>query len=98
MNAITAMVRNGQFETQERVNLPDGTEVRLWIESPATDADDLPPTPEEIARTLAAMEQVEPFILTVEEFDAEMIRRQADREWENSQFEQRGERLRKIWE
>ena len=49
MNAITAIVRNGRFETHERVNLPDGTEVRLWIESPTVEADDLPPTPEEIA-------------------------------------------------
>ena len=98
MNAITAIVRNGRFETHERVNLPDGTEVRLWIESPTVEADDLPPTPEEIARTLAAMEMVEPFILTAEESDADMIRQQADKAWERSQFEERGEHLRKIWE
>ncbi|MEJ7590694.1 MAG: hypothetical protein WKF77_04045 [Planctomycetaceae bacterium] len=98
MNAITAIVRNGRFETHERVNLPDGTEVRLWIESATAETDELPPTPEEIARTLAAMEKVEPFILTAEESDAEMIRQQADKAWEKSQFEQRGEHLRKIWE
>ncbi len=98
MNAITAIVRNGRFETHERVNLPDGTEVRLWIESSTVEADELPPTPEEIARTLAAMEMVEPFILTAEESDAEMIRQQADKSWERSQFEERGEHLRKIWE
>ena len=79
MNAITAIVRNGRFETHERVNLPDGTEVRLRIESPTVQADDLPPGPEEIARTLAAMEKVEPFILTAEESDAEVTRRQADK-------------------
>ena len=44
------------------------------------------------------MEKVEPFILTAEESDAEMIRHQADKAWEKSQFEQRGEHLRKIWE
>ena len=98
INAITAIVRNGRFETHERVNLPDGTEVRLWIESSTVEADELPPTPEEIARTLAAMEMVEPFILTAEESDAEMIRQQADKSWERSQFEERGEHLRKIWE
>lgn len=84
MNAITAIVRNGRFETHERVNLPDGTEVRLWIESPTAETEELPPTPEEIARTLAAMEKVEPFIQTGEESGAEVIRQQADKAWERS--------------
>gem|GEM_PF-6015760 len=55
-------------------------------------------SPEEIARTLVAMDKVAPFILTAEESDAEMIRQKADKAWERSQFEQRGEQLRKIWE
>jgi hypothetical protein len=55
-------------------------------------------TAEEIARTLVAMERVEPFELT----DAERAAIEADRQdrkaWEKTHFNERGDRLRGFWE
>lgn len=98
MNAITAVVRNGRLETIERVNFPDGTDVRLWIEPIRRNTEEMPPTAEEIAQTLAAMDQVQPFVLTAEEIEACESRSRADKGWEHDNFELHGEHLRQIWE
>ncbi len=58
MNAIKAIVRNGRIETDEPLDLPDGTEL-LFSEATGS-ADEDEPTPEEIARVLAAMERLQP--------------------------------------
>lgn len=68
---IKGVIRNGRVEVDEPVNLPDGSEVTItgrangkFVGLPDNDR---PMTPDEIARTLAAMEKVEPFELTDEE-------------------------------
>jgi hypothetical protein len=72
MDAIRATWKDGQVVLDGPVDWPDGS--RLVIEpdpSPGRPAsqreDEGPMTPEETARTLAAMDKVEPFDLTAAE-------------------------------
>ena len=53
---------------------------------------------DEIARTLAAMEKIEPFEMTDGERAAIEADRQARKEWEKAQFDEHADRLRRIWE
>ena len=55
---IRTTVRNGRIDVPAPSELADGTEVVLSIGSTAPD--DEPMSPEEIARVLAAMRQLEP--------------------------------------
>lgn len=59
MTTIKTTIRNRRIEVPAPGEIPDGTEVILTIQaSAALDNDPLPP--EEIARVLAAMQQLEP--------------------------------------
>jgi hypothetical protein len=64
-------IRNGQVVVDEPINLPDGSEVTITgcadSKFLGEEDNDRPPTPEEIARVLAAMEKVQPFEMTPEE-------------------------------
>ena len=80
-------------------DLPDETEVEIvpvGFTDPAHDEG--PMSPDEIARTLAAMNEVEPFDMTAEEETAIEADRQARKEWEKAQFDEHGDRLRSMWE
>jgi hypothetical protein len=102
MTIMTAIVRNGQLELPRPLDLPDGTEVEILLPEPGPtadqSADEGPMTPEEIARTLAAMEKMEPLEMT----DAERAVWEADRlarkEWEKAHFDEHAEQLRRNWE
>ena len=68
---MKGVIRNGQVEVAEPINLPDGSEVTITGLAHgsflgATD-DDRPMTPSEITATLVAMQRVEPFDMTDEE-------------------------------
>ena len=71
MPTVKGIIRNGQVIFPDPPNWPDGAEVQVRLLTPAgtkTATDDEGPlTPEEIARTLAAMDKVEPFEMTDEE-------------------------------
>jgi len=58
MSAVLGIVRGGRIELDEPLDLPDGT--TLSIPLPGGVNDDSPMTPEEIARTLAAMQLIQP--------------------------------------
>lgn len=59
MNVVLkGVIRNGRVEMDEPIDLPDGTEVVLTPE--AASNDEGPPTPDEIARVLAAMQRLKP--------------------------------------
>jgi hypothetical protein len=64
-------IRNGQVIVEEPINLPDGSEVTITGHTHGRfigeEDNDRPPTPEEIAAMLAAMDKVEPFDMTDEE-------------------------------
>lgn len=66
MNAIKATVESGRVNVEVPREWPDGTEVEIQPHvGPQSDEDLM--TPEEIARTLAAMERVEPFDMSAQE-------------------------------
>ncbi|MBV9124822.1 MAG: hypothetical protein JO112_15815 [Planctomycetes bacterium] len=102
MTTMTAIVRNGQLELPRPIDLPDGTEVEIRLPQPegndSSREDEGPVTPEEISRTLAAMEKIEPLELSEEEQAAWEADRQARKEWEKAHFDQHAEKLREIWE
>lgn len=60
MNSIKTTIRNGRIDIPAPREFPDGTEVMLTI---AQSDDDQPPTPNEIAHTLAAMDRLQPWDL-----------------------------------
>ena len=74
MTTITATVRGGRLEVAEPINLPDGTELRIPLPGAP---DEGPMSPDEIARVLAAMDQMIPFDLTDAERSAWEAERQA---------------------
>lgn len=94
METIRAIVADGSLQLQSPLPWPDGTEVAIV---PAA-AEDREMTPEEIARTLAAMDQSEPLEMTQEEIAALEAERQSRREWEKSHFFKRAEQLRQGWQ
>jgi hypothetical protein len=102
MTTVTAIVRNGKLELTRPIELPNGTEVEILLPEPGgTDAasdKDGPMTSEEIARTLAAMEKIEPLEMTEEERAALEADRQARKEWKKAHFDERAKKLRRTWE
>jgi hypothetical protein len=101
MTTITATVLNGRLELAGPLDLPDGTEVEIRLPEPeGTDSmsEEQPMTPEEIARTLAAMEKIEPFELTAEEKATLEADRQARKDWEKAQSAECADKLRRMWE
>jgi hypothetical protein len=102
MTTITAVVRKGQLELPQPIDLPDGTELEIQLPAPERarndSEDDEPMTAEEIARTLAAMEKIEPLEMTEPERAALEADRHARKEWEKAHFNEHAEKLRRIWE
>ena len=60
MSAVLGVVRGGRIELDEPLDLPDGTAINIPLPK-GLGNDDLPMTREEIERTLAAMQTLEPF-------------------------------------
>ena len=98
VTTLKGTIQNGQVVLPEPTDLPDGTEVEILPVSRAEAADDEGPvTPDEIARTLAAMEQIEPFEMTDQERAAIEAERRAHKEWEKARFDAHADRLREMW-
>jgi hypothetical protein len=100
MNPIKAMVRNGRIETDQPLNLPDGTPLLvLRSEGAAADAEDpWDNTPEGIAAWLKWYDSLEPLIFSPEEKRLLAEDRATRKEWELSHFEERAHQLRRSWE
>lgn len=95
MSIITlkGVVRNAKVEVDEPINLTDGAEVTI------TGIDeDRPMTPEEIAATIAIMDQLEPVQMSDEELAAWEADRRRRTEKEKSEFANRAESLGRLWE
>jgi len=56
---LKGVIRNGRVEVDEPIDLPEGTEVLVTSGAAGLD-DDSPLPPEEVARVLAAMHQLQP--------------------------------------
>jgi hypothetical protein len=98
MDAINAVVRNGRVETDEPIDLPDGT--RLVVR-PADDddvEDGWDNSPEGIAAWLKWYDSLEPLIFTPEEQKALEEDRKARKAWELAHADERHEKLRRLWE
>lgn len=65
MTPVNAVVRNGKSQIAAPIEFTDGTEVRVWLDVAAHDEG--PMSSDEIERTLAAMDQVQPLEITDEE-------------------------------
>ena len=102
MTTMTAVVRNGRLELSALIDLPDGTEVEIQLsereETSSGQEEEGPMTPDEIARTLAAMEKIEPLEMSDEERAALEADRQARKDWEKAQFDAHSEKLQRMWE
>jgi hypothetical protein len=79
-------------------SLDDSASIEEAIERLELLRDDDETSPEEIARTLATMDQVEPLEMTEEELAAWEAERQARKEWEKAHFFEQAEKLRRMWE
>jgi hypothetical protein len=88
---IRGIIIGGRLEVEVPAEWPDGTEVQI---QPV----DEEMSPEEIARTLAAMDQVEPFEMTPEEEANWEADRRARKEADKATFFERAEELRRQWE
>ena len=96
MTTIKATVRGRRLEVDVPTDWPDGIEVEI---QPLTGMPpDGPMSAEEIARTLAAMDQIEPLVLTEAERRAWETERREQREREKLQFAEHAEKLRRKWE
>lgn len=71
---------------------------RVEMNAVASDCSDDEMSPEEIARILAAMERSEPLELTDQELADWEATRQARKDWAKSQFADRAEKLRRMWD
>ncbi len=98
MSTLKGIIRNGQVIVIGPTDLPDGTEVEILPVSLSALDDGGQVTPDEIARTLAAMEKIEPFEMTDGARAAIEADRLARKEWEKAHFDEHGDRLRSIWE
>jgi hypothetical protein len=98
MIALKGIIKDGQVVLPERADLPDGTEVEILPVGQAEAEEDTPPDPDEIARLLALMDQVQPFEMTDEERAAWQTDRQARKDSEIARFGERAEKLRRMWE
>ena len=69
MNAIKATVRNGRIETNEPINLPEGTELLISLPNGNFEEyeDGWDNSPEGIASWLAWYNSLDPLIFTAEE-------------------------------
>jgi hypothetical protein len=96
MTTIKATIKDRRLELDVPADWPDGIEVE--IHPLGQNGDDEAMSPEEIARTLAAMQQVEPFDMTEAERAAWEKEREERKQREKAQFAEHAEHIRRAWE
>jgi hypothetical protein len=100
MNAIRATVRNGRIETDAPIDLPEGSRLLVVPEADVRAGEDdiQADTPAAVAKWLAWYDTLEPLIFTEEERRAWDEDRAAQKAWERERFDERAEKLRRMWE
>lgn len=102
MDAIRATVRNGKLETPEPVDLPDGTELVFVPADRSQTHDEIDgvwdDSPEGIEAWIAQLHSLRPLIFTAEERAEWEKAKREQREWELAHFDERAEKLRRMWE
>jgi hypothetical protein len=98
VHTLRGIIQNGKVVLPQPIALPEGTEVEVVPVGVVCLVGEAPETTDEIARTLAAMDAVEPFDMTDQERAAIAAERQARKEWEKARFNVHAEQIRDIWE
>src|SRR5437868_7262885 len=109
MENINAVVRDGRIETEEPLDLPNGTKLVVRRRSDARDDDESHLTPDEwddspegIKAWLELHDSLHHYehrpLFTPEEFAAWQQARKEQREWEFAHADERAEKLRKLFE
>jgi hypothetical protein len=110
VKVIKGTVENGQITLSEPLTWPDGTEVRIRAIPAASEAngadeedagiseDEQADDPESIARWIAAFDAIPPLHMTPEEEAEWQAARKAQKEFEKAAFDERADKLRRIWE
>ena len=98
MTRIKGTVKGGRLEVSVPADWPDGTEVEIHPLETPREADAQITAAAEVARTLAAIDRIEPFQMTDAEQAAWEAEWRAEREREKSQFAERSVRLRRMWD
>lgn len=98
MTTLRTTVQGRRVEVDVPPDWPDGAEVEIQPVEQGSNGADAPMSPEEIARTLAAMELIESFDLTDAELSAWEAERRARKERDKAQFAQHADKLRRAWE
>ena len=99
MSTIKAVVRNGRIETDEPLDLPDGTELVIPLPASSVDEKDIwDDSPEGIAAWLTWADSLEPLIFNDSERAAWEAERRARKNWEQAHFDEHAANLRKVWE
>ena len=94
---LRAKVRDiAPLELNVPADWPDGIEVEIHPLGQGAEVGEM--SPQEICATLAAMDRVEPFVLTEAEQAAWDRDRQAARESDKAKFPAEAERLHGMWE
>ncbi len=97
MTTIKATVKGKRLELDVPADWPDGIEVEIHP-LPEAACDSAALSPEEIAGTLAAMDQIVPFVQSEVERSAWQAQRTARIEQEKARFAEHAEKLRSDWE
>jgi len=95
---IKATVKGGRLELEVPADWPDGIEVEVCPLEPGIQDDAQTMSAEEIAQTLAAMDQVEPLEITATERAAWEAEREGRIRREKARFAEYAESLRRMWE
>src|SRR5262245_23968827 len=98
MTTIRATIKGRRLEIEAPADWPDGTEVEIQPLERDANGEQGEMSPDDIARTLAAMDQVEPLDMTDPERAAWEAERQARKERDKAQFAARADQLRRGWQ
>jgi hypothetical protein len=98
MTTIKATISGRRLELDVPADWPDGTEVEIHPIQSVGHGNDDKLSPEEIARTLAAMDQMEPFEMSDAECAAWEAERQCRKERDKAEFAEHAEKLRRMWQ
>lgn len=102
MSVITGTVKNGLIVLDEAANLPDGSRVVVHpiesVETIGVSEAEWPDTPEAIADWIAWYDSLEAIELSAADEQALGAFRRRQKELGKSAFDERSDRLQKIWQ
>jgi hypothetical protein len=101
MNAIKGTFKNGQIVLDEPADWPGGSRVLVEPvqeeETMGIREQDWPATPDQIARHLSLMDQIEPLTMTTEEEAEWQSARNEQKEFEKAGFAERAKRIETMF-